>query len=184
VRKSSAFAKLIEQNVVPGALMSKRMVAILAMLASVLFAYQNCSNVGFSTIQKSSVNPDSVDPTDPTVTPECRELSAPEVAPRLLWDWYKMLPLSNAPRFENFDQVMASTVVADLDGDKFSEVLFMTFTRTQSEWFNDSLNTALHHRNGVLRVVDGRSGITKWSVGNKELAPFGDIVPRDSRQCC
>ncbi|MGE3759517.1 MAG: FG-GAP repeat domain-containing protein [Pseudobdellovibrionaceae bacterium] len=157
--------------------MSKRAVAVLALLSTCLLAYQNCSNVGFTTTQKSLAAAGSADPANPTVTPECRELSAPEVAPRLLWDWYKMLPLSNAPRFENFDQVMASTVVADLDGDKFSEVLFMTFTRTQSEWFPDSLQTALHHKNGVLRVVDGRSGITKFSVGSQALAPFGDVIP-------
>lgn len=148
------------------------MLAISALLAGCLLAYQNCSNVGFSTYTKPSV-----DPVPEAVRPVCRELTAPEVAPRLLWDWKQQLPFSAAPLFVNFDQVMASTVVADLDGDRLSEVLFMTFTQNSGEWFSDSLVTALHHRNGVLRVVDGRTGITKYSVGTQAIAPFGDGTP-------
>jgi hypothetical protein len=134
-------------------------------LASCLLAYQNCSQVAFDTYVGKSV------------VPLCRDLGAPEVAPKLMWDWKAQLPYSAAPRYENFDQVMASPAVADLDGDHFPEVVFVTFTQAANEWFSDTPNVALHHRNGVLRVVDGRTGITKFSVGAQAVAPVGDQAP-------
>lgn len=167
MRNLNSLAKLLRERR-PGGKMSLRTMAALATLAGCLLAYQNCSNMGFRTGTQGSTGP---------VTPLCRDLSAPQVAPILLWDWKAQLPISAPPLYANFDQVMSSTVVADLDGDKHSEVLFTTFTQSSADWFSDSLNTALHHRNGVLRVVDGRTGITKYSVAAQAVAPFGDETP-------
>jgi hypothetical protein len=141
----------------------------MTVLAGCLLVYQNCSNVAFDS---SYVVGKSL-----SAVPLCRDLGAPEVAPKLMWDWKAQLPYSPAPRYENFDQVMASPVVADLDGDHSPEVVFVTFTQASSQWFSDTQNVALHHRNGVLRVVDGRTGITKFSVGAQAIAPVGDQAP-------
>ncbi len=146
----------------------KQSAAVLAALGFGLLTYQNCSNVSFNNMQLKSTS----------VPPLCRDLSSPEVAPKLLWDWRAELANSPAPRFETFDQVMAAPAVADLDGDQIPEVAFITFSQQAADWFSDTVSTyPLHLRNGVLRVVDGRTGHTKFSVGNQALAPIGDRTP-------
>lgn len=136
-----------------------------ALLSSgVLFSFfQNCSRVDFQTTPSVEV-------------PMCKDVSAPEVKPKLLWDWLTELPNSPDHSYPNFNQTMASPVVADLDGDKKPEVVFVNFTTKASEFFSDA-STVGYLANGVLRIVEGGTGRTKLSVGQMELAPYASQAP-------
>lgn len=109
--------------------------------------------------------------------PQCRDLGAPEVKPKLKWDWISQLQLSpSMPRYESFSQVMAAPMVADVDGDQKPEVVFVSFSINSADWFPDSTSSS-YRRNGVLRVVDGATGFTKFSVGDIDRAPMGVQSP-------
>ena len=100
------------------------------------------------------------------------ELSAEDVKPAPLWDW-----APQRTEYTEFNQVMSSPVVGDIDGDGVPEVLFTTFTQETDSHFRDVDDKSIYDSNGVLRVIDGRDGSPKFSVGSRELSPLGDISP-------
>lgn len=95
----------------------------------------------------------------------CTDLSAEAVIPKLKWDWYAQLDKSIAENYPDYNQVMSSPMVADLNGDKKPEVVFVTF------------KGGAYNSPGVLRIVDGATGNTLRSIGVPELAPFGSTTP-------
>ncbi len=115
-----------------------------------LLLYQNCSGVGveFSHSELRS----------------CVELEAEEMAPQLKWSWLDQLDMPNEA-YPDSIQVMSSPMVGDLNGDGRPEVVFVTFTGNQ------------YTSRGVLRVVDGATGKTNFSVGQEDLAPSGSMSP-------
>lgn len=129
------------------------------------FIYQNCGMQKTFTLE-----------TMETAVPLCRDVESAEVAPKLKWDWIKELSRSPDTRWPSFDQVMASPVVADLDGDQFAEVVFVSFSKSKNDFFADTAGS-IYIRNGVLRIVDGRTGKTLKSIGEQELAPYGSQTP-------
>ncbi len=138
----------------------------LAVIFGALF-FQNCSKVDFVASQSS----------EKLVYPACRELEAPEVAPKLKWDW--LAQLKNTPvseRYQTFNQVMASPMVADLNGDGLPEVVFTSFSVTAGDIYPDSPGRS-YSGNGVLRVVSGATGDTLFSITGQELAPFASQSP-------
>lgn len=165
--------------------MTRRSLPIIVAIFSSLLCYQNCSDVGFdgATFSSSNVNlPDGGGTTKPPLPPvgppiTCRPTTAPELKPKLMWDWKSQLPLAASPRYETFDQVMSSPMVADLNRDGFPEVIFVTWSPRNEDSYAGSTSGANHSRNGVLRIVDGRTGNTKVSVGSTQLAPVGDVSP-------
>jgi hypothetical protein len=126
-------------------------------------AFQNCSKVGFNELAS-------------VVPAFCVDVKKPEVAPTVLWDWKTELAGAAAPRYETFDQVMASPMVADLDGDGKVEVVFTTFSMVTGDLFADA-STTPYYSNGVLRIVDGLTGKTKLSIGDASLAPMASQSP-------
>jgi len=132
---------------------------------ALLLSFQNCSDVMFLE-----------QPLLVAQVPLCRDLAAVEVKPKLKWDWKSQLVNSDGPSHESFDQVMAAPMVADLDGDKKPEVVFVAFSRVAADWFADTAGS-LYVRNGALRIVDGATGITKKTVVAQDYAPFGVQSP-------
>lgn len=146
----------------------KSSVLLLSTLSILLF--QNCSQVDFS--ESTSLGSLSCEP----LKPESME-------PALMWDWRNQLGAS-ASDYPAFDQVMSSPMVADLNNDKAPEIVFVTWNKNTSELEDMAqyfpINGALfpaHHRNGVLRIVDGKTGKTNLSVGELSIAPIGDHSP-------
>lgn len=148
--------------------MGRQQFAVVAAILTGLLFFQNCSDMNFLAGPPISLASAPI---------LCYDASAPEVKPKLLWDWRTQLAQSPAPRYEPFDQVMSSPMAGDLDRDGFPEVVFTTFSIVANEWYPDSANSAHHRKNGVLRVVDGRTGITKFSVSGTLTAPMGDVSP-------
>lgn len=136
----------------------------------VLF-FQNCSEVGFKTLESSLA-----------VVPQCQSLDIPDVQPKLKWDWYASLDKDDPNNFPAYSQVMSTPMVADLNGDNRPKVVFSTFS-VAGPWHDDVLlnadgsQMAGHARNGVLRIVDGATGQNLASIQSKELAPSGDTSP-------
>lgn len=161
----------------------KRQKLAVALLSVGLVAvtFQNCAGTTFSQ-PEALVKPLNADPEDTLVPPMaplpiCRDLQSEEVRPKLKWDWKSQLSSSASPTYSTFDQVMTTPMVADLDGDKIPEVVFVTFSRLSTDMFADAPTTSNYAKNGVLRIVDGPSGITKTSVASQALAPFASQSP-------
>ena len=133
--------------------------------------FQNCSNVKFGQDTSSSQTGAGMK------APLCRPVTANEVQPRLKWDWFTNLAASPAPRFEAFNQVMAAPMVGDLNGDGRPEVVFTTFSTNPKDMAADVVLPVNYGANGVLRVVDGASGLTKFSIGSLDLAPMSASSP-------
>ena len=130
-------------------------VFIIAGIAAVtLLAYQNCSNPKFQIAQKT----DSSSLGEPP--PVCREMTADEVKPQLLYSWNYI-----ADKEPDYKQVMAAPVVGDLDGDKIPEIIFTAF------------KDKLYSTKGMLRVIDGATGMSKFSITDEDLLPFGSTSP-------
>lgn len=159
----------------------QKLFLVLVSLGLVITSFQNCAGTSFSQLEPEQKTLTTAPPTPPppplTPVPICRDLKANEVKPKLKWDWKSQLSASAAPTYPSFDQVMASPMVADLDGDQIPEVLFVAFTKTISEQFPDAPGTVTYTKNGILRIVDGPTGITKLSVASQELAPFASQSP-------
>lgn len=115
-------------------------------LGALVTAFNNCSKIEFD----KATNSENL--------PQCRGIDADEVKPVLLWDWKAQLASFSGAKLETFDQVMSTPMVADLDGDKKPEVVFVTFSRTPADWYPDATGNALHNKNGVLRIVNGQTG--------------------------
>ncbi|MFS4457958.1 FG-GAP repeat domain-containing protein [Bdellovibrio sp. HCB2-146] len=122
--------------------------------AVTLLAYQNCSNPKFQIAQKT----DSSSLGEPP--PVCREMTADEVKPQLLYSWNYV-----ADKEPDYKQVMAAPVVGDLDGDKIPEIVFTSF------------KDHLYSSKGMLRVIDGATGMSKFSITEDDLLPFGSTTP-------
>ena len=137
-------------------------------LSAFLISFQNCSNVQFSDAPLDQAS----------VIPLCRPIDDADLQPELLWDWYANLDKKDPSNLPDFSQVMSTPMVADLDGDGFPEVVFSTFTTNSSLWAPDRLpNSGSYTANGVLRIIDGRTGITKKSISDFSLAPFATTSP-------
>lgn len=141
------------------------------MVAVGLWAFQNCSQVDFQ----------QVDLLSKTGIPVCRNTTAPEVKPVLKWDWYASLDKSKPSNFPDFSQVMATPVVGDLNADGRPEVVFVTWTTNSSLYFPDAdggtIPKTAYHANGVLRIVDGKTGETLMSIGDADRAPYATTTP-------
>jgi hypothetical protein len=135
-------------------------VAVVLVSAVTAVLYQNCSNEMF----QSEVNFQQVaslsEPTKTSQPPICRDMTADEVKPRLLYAWDYAQDVE-----PTFKQVMSSPTVGDLDGDKIPEIGFVSYLNA------DYLGK------GVLRVLNGATGKTKFSVNAEELRPFGSTAP-------
>ncbi len=77
----------------------------------------------------------------------------------LRWDWAS----SSQPQF---NQNMATPMVADIDADGVSDLIFSTFTTSQ------------YGQTGVLRVISGKDGSEIWSTHRSDdVRPFGAAAP-------
>lgn len=92
--------------------------------------------------------------------PVCREMITEEVKPVLDYAW---VPESSV--LPEYKQVMAAPVVGDLDNDGIPEILFVTFKNHAYE------------SDGILRVINGRTGETKWSASEDSIRPYGSTSP-------
>ena len=129
--------------------------------SATIILFQNCSEVKFGT---TPTPPPTERPVEVVIN-SCPAVDKPELKPVLMWDWQAELASSPAPRYENYNQVMAAPTVADLDGDRKPEVVFSTFTGWS---YTDA---------GVIRIVDGMTGRTKVSIAEAALAPYASQSP-------
>ncbi|MBR4985595.1 MAG: hypothetical protein IKY83_07645 [Proteobacteria bacterium] len=99
------------------------------------------------------------------------------VIPTLVWYWGAgdLAPASD--QFPNHVQVMSSPMVADVDGDGASEVIFNAFST------DNPMHLAHYNGNGILRILDGKTGKLKafskgapFTDGGSQVA-VGDIIP-------
>lgn len=137
--------------------MKKQSVATLLILSAVtILSYQNCANQVFQTEMQFK----STSVEDLPVAPVCRKIEADEVKPKLSYSWDYAMDV-----FPTFKQVMSSPVVGDIDGDKIPEIAFTTF------------EGAAYSTKGVLRVLNGKTGASKFSITADELMPYGTMSP-------
>jgi hypothetical protein len=122
-----------------------------AVIASFLvFAFQACSKVEFAELQQ--------------VGKLCVDVATEAFQPKLKWDWYKNLDKTNPDNFPEFMQVMSTPMVADLNNDGQSEVVFTTWKHAYG-----------YSGIGILRIVDGATGETIRSVGSVSIAADGTV---------
>lgn len=117
--------------------------------------YQNCSQQGLIFAEVSELASQGI-----PEPPVCRPMEADEVAPRLHYSWDH----SNSIEAE-YNQVMSSPVVGDLDQDGFPEIVFTTF--------KGSAYTA----DGIVRVMNGLTGQVKWSAVQPEVRSYAVSSP-------
>lgn len=118
--------------------------------AVVIISFQNCSEGVFgNNIQFSSVAP-----------PICRDMNAQEVVPKQLYSWDHKKDIE-----PNFNQVMAAPVVGDIDGDGIPEIAFSSYAGSA------------YTSTGILRVLNGKTGETKFSISEPSLRPHGTTTP-------
>ncbi len=114
---------------------------------------QNCSQVNFTAapITASSLG---------VIPPVCQVISAQAVQPQLnyAWDW-------GSDVMPDFKQVMSAPVVGDIDGKGIPSIVF-------SSYQNSSYTSK-----GVLRVLNGATGKTKFSISDDALMPFASTSP-------
>ena len=171
--------------------MKKRACVISAFLCLIILAYQNCyeldSAIQFSSESSekgavpaqpfldeselfnderspSSSNPPTLDvengdENDEDIAPECQELIASEFEPQLYYTW------KNPSTFGDYDQIISSPTVGDINGDGIPEVPFTS----------SGINGYSSY--SVLRVLNGVNLEELFSVGSKELAPHGKMAP-------
>ncbi|NCN95125.1 MAG: VCBS repeat-containing protein, partial [Bdellovibrionales bacterium] len=69
-------------------------------------------------------------------------------------------------------------MVADLDGDGIPEVVFTSFSIDPSDWFSDTNSASPSYvRNGVLRIVNGKTGENIHSISGEEISPYASTSP-------
>lgn len=154
----------------------KKSFSILVLLFLSIWGFQNCSNVDFAQSNQSKSLGSTYDPKLPD-PPICQKTTAQGVVPKLKWDWYAQLDKTDPALFPTMNQVMSTPMVADLNGDTYPEVVFINFSVQSQDWFSDTISSSSYNKNGVLRIVDGRTGVTLHSIGSPELAPFGSMSP-------
>jgi hypothetical protein len=119
-----------------------------------LLAFQNCSQVAF----KETVLASKSDTPDPA--PTCQLMTTEAVKPLLLYSWNYATDV-----MPDYKQVMAAPTVGDIDGDKVAEIAFVSYLDGH------------YTEKGVLRVLNGLTGLTKFSVSSNDLAPFASTSP-------
>ncbi len=132
-------------------------VGIVGLTTLTALAFQNCSRVAFSELVLVEA---SKAPQLPEVAPACRLMTAEAVKPQLLYSWNYQTDID-----PTFKQVMASPVVGDLDGDKIPEIGFVSY--------QDGAYTG----KGVLRILNGRTGASKFSIHSPEISPYASTAP-------
>lgn len=136
--------------------MNKQSVGSIVVLSAIsVFAYQNCAGTAFQT----EVNFKSTDVQSEQV-PICRMMTADEVKPKLLYSWDY-----NTDIMPTYKQVMASPVVGDLDGDKVPEIGFVSY------------ENSAYSAKGVLRILSGKNGASKFSISDDNLMPYASTAP-------
>lgn len=125
------------------------------LLGSTVLLYQNCSDMQFTKATDLELSSLST-----AVPPICRNMTAAEIQPKLLYSW----------DYDNdveptFKQVMASPVVGDLDGDHVPEIGFVSY-------FSDKYSSE-----GVLRILNGATGKSEFSISSDALRPFATTTP-------
>jgi len=86
-----------------------------------------------------------------------------EVEPTLLWYWGETAP----DPFPNYDQVMSSPMVADINNDGLPEVVFNSYLKsTGGTW----------EGNAIVRVLNGQTGELIASSDAKPLTDGGSMV--------
>ncbi|MBQ9243175.1 MAG: hypothetical protein IJ165_08090 [Proteobacteria bacterium] len=100
-----------------------------------------------------------------------------DVIPTLVWHWGQGDLTPGANEFPAHVQVMSSPMVADVDGDGVSEVIFNSFST------GNPMGLAHYNGNGILRILDGKTGKLKafskgapYTDGGSQVA-VGDIIP-------
>jgi hypothetical protein len=148
--------------------------------AILVVTMQNCSKTSFA---EESFSP----------VPFCSETQIMNLEMVEQWNWIELLDKTRSMNFPHYDQVMSSPMVADLDGDKVPEVVFTTWNKDHAESITRLVASgtsvvtaeelanfklwASHSHAGVLRIVSGATGATKFSLGQLEVAPKGDVSP-------
>lgn len=160
----------------------KKYLTIIFLIFSVLMVtMQNCSKTTF--VEESF-----------GFAPLCSETQIKNTEMTEQWNWFQLLDKTRTQSLSDFDQVMSAPMVADLDGDKAPEVVFTTWNKNKEkviavlESADSSIVTSEevkiykqyyppHSLQGVLRIVNGKTGVTKASIGNLDIAPKGDVSP-------
>ena len=153
-----------------------KMIFGLLLALSLVSVFQNCSGIQFNETQVVELG-SLGEPIVPIGTPPvCRPSSAPEVKPRLKWDWYPKLDQTNPLNFPTFSQVMVTPLIKDLNRDGVPEVVFVTFSLSSADHFYPGQRSH-YSQNGVLRIINGADGSNLYSVGGQELSPAGVTTP-------
>ncbi len=119
-----------------------------------IFAFQNCGvNTEFST---SLPFPDDI-------IPYCVEITSENFTPEVTYEY------SQYHNFPEWDQVMSSPVVGDINGDKISEIAYISFRVGGGFHYNVGY--------GVLRVIDGKTKKILFEIGDPALAPLPTVTP-------
>ncbi|OFZ30073.1 MAG: hypothetical protein A2622_09470 [Bdellovibrionales bacterium RIFCSPHIGHO2_01_FULL_40_29] len=127
---------------------------IVAAFAGVIL-FQNCSKVHFGQTLSEGLSK-TADPGGGD--PICENMPQKMNAQQQIWDWQDQFALSPDHQYPDFNLVAATPQVADLDATSHPKIVFVT----------DSEKNKV---NGVLRIVDGSTGINLKSIGALEMAP-------------
>jgi hypothetical protein len=127
----------------------------LFLLFTLSLAYQNCSEFG------GSSNSEFTSTIPEASIPECKELTSSNFNPQVDYTW---MPSGS---YADYNQVMSSPTVGDLNNDGIPEIAFTTFRSNQY----------LSNRKGVLRVLDGRTRTEIITEGSDSHGPTGAVSP-------
>ncbi len=127
----------------------KTFIAILGVSTVILF--QNCSGQEFS-----------FNKVEGTL---CQDATAPALKPKLK---FQFLPSS-------FNEFMATPTVADLNGDGVPSIVTTAYSRNNADHFTDVKASSPYQKNGVLWVLDGKTGNVQFSISSQELSPTAQV---------
>lgn len=130
-------------------------VAAIFLAVSTVLLFQNCAETKFTNAEDMTLASLST-----SAPPVCRNMTAAEIQPKLLYAW----DYANDSE-PNYKQVMASPVVGDLDGDHISEIGFVSY------------QDGRYSAEGVLRILNGATGKSKFSVSSDALRPYATTSP-------
>ncbi len=133
----------------------QRHLLLLVGATSLVFFFQNCSDATMMSMQFVEA------PSKYAPPPVCREVSSEEVKPVFMYQWDKTKSLR--PEYNN---VMSSAVVGDLDKDGIPEIIFTTFNESGA-----------YTSAGIVRVISGKDGSEKFSVTADDLMAYGTTSP-------
>ncbi len=120
-----------------------------------LLTYQNCAEfTGSGDNEFTSFIPEDK-------VPECKVLSSSNFNPTLDYSW------ATPTSFPIYKQVIASPSVGDINADGYPEIAFVSFQGTNYQ----------ANKNGVLRVLDGKTKTELISIGSLDIAPSGGVTP-------